>query len=130
MKHPDAVIIKAFICTSPKRMEIQAKRQLADGTKKTIGSVGLYLHNSPTFAGLGQTLLAICNDGTGMRTYATVKARDDMLAAERNAAAEINEGPFGYVYSDVFFFNSVALHACLLKAFNLVCLSRGQALSL
>ena len=64
--HADAVIIKAFISINANRMEIQAKCQLADGTKKTIGIVGLYLHKSANFAQIGETLLARCNDESGM----------------------------------------------------------------
>ena len=85
LAHADAVIINAFISINANRMEIQAKCKLADETNKTIGMVGVYLHTSTNFAQIGKTLIARCNDRSGMTKKEVVKARDEMLAAERFA---------------------------------------------
>ena len=83
--HADAVIIKAFMHHSAKRMEIQAKCKLSDGTLNTIGIVGLMPHKSANFADIGRALLAKCKDGSGMTKGECIKARDEMLAAEMSA---------------------------------------------
>ena len=79
LKHADAVIIKAFMHCSSKRMEIQGKCHLSDGSYKTIGIVGLYLQNSANFAEIGKVLLAKCNEGSGYTKAEIVEARYAML---------------------------------------------------
>ena len=80
--HADAVGINAFMHLSTKKMEIQAKCKLSDGTLKSIGIVGLMSHSSANFADTGRALLAKCKDGSGMTKGECMKARDEMLAAE------------------------------------------------
>ena len=80
--HADAVIINAFMHLSATKMEIQAKCKLSDGTRKTIGLVGLMPHKSANLADICRALLAKCKDGSGITNGKCIKARDEMLAAE------------------------------------------------
>ena len=56
--HADAVIVNAFMHLSAKRMQIQAKCKLSDGTLNTIGIDGLMPHKSANLADIGRARLA------------------------------------------------------------------------